>query len=71
MTTYTIGYHREDGDFAILATLNNNDGHMGHNTFADLVERTRFQIANFMQPTPIVSIERQDAPDYIDLGETA
>jgi hypothetical protein len=35
------------------------------------VERTRFQIENFMQPTPIVSIERQDAPDYIDLGETA
>jgi hypothetical protein len=71
MTTYTIGYHRDDGDFAILVTLNNNDGHMGHSTFADLVERTRAQIASFMQPTPIVSIERQDAPDYIDLGETA
>jgi hypothetical protein len=69
MTTYTIGYHREDGDFAILATLNNNDGGMGNSTFADLVERTRFQIANFMQPTPIVSIERQDAPDYITIEE--
>jgi hypothetical protein len=68
MTTYTIGYHREDGDFAILVTLN-NDGHMGHSTFADLVERTRAQIASFMQPTPIVSIERQDAPDYITIEE--
>ena len=69
MTTYTIGYHRDDGDFAVLATLNNNDGHMGHSTFADLVERTRAQIASFMQPTPIVSIERQDAPDYITIEE--
>jgi hypothetical protein len=42
---------------------------MGNSTFADLVERTRFQIANFMQPTPIVSIERQDAPDYITIEE--
>ena len=56
MTTYTIGYHRDDGDFAVLATLNNNDGHMGDPSFADLLERTRAQIASFMQPTPIVSI---------------
>ena len=71
MTTYTIGYHREDGDFAILVTLNNNDGHMGQGAFLGLVEEVRNQINSLMPYTPIVSIERQDAPDYIDLGETA
>ena len=25
MRTVSIGYYREDGDFAVLATLNNND----------------------------------------------
>lgn len=30
MNTVTIGFFREDGDFAILATLNNNDEHQGH-----------------------------------------
>jgi hypothetical protein len=69
MTTYTIGYHREDGDFAILATLNNNDGHMGQGAFLGLLEQTRNQIASFMPYTPIVSIERQDAPDYITIEE--
>jgi hypothetical protein len=69
MTTYTIGYHRDDGDFAVLATLNNNDGHMGDTSFADLLETVRFQLACHLQPTPIVSIERQDAPDYITIEE--
>jgi hypothetical protein len=69
MTTYTIGYHRDDGDFAVLATLNNNDGHMGDPSFADLLETVRFQLACRLQPTPIVSIERQDAPDYITIEE--
>lgn len=71
MTTYTIGHYRDDGDFAILATLNNNDGHMGQGAFADLVEQTRLQIASLMPYTPIVSIERQDAPDYITIEEQA
>jgi hypothetical protein len=71
MTTYTIGYHREDGGFAILATINNNDGHMGASTFEDLVGDMCTKIAGFMRPTPIICIERQDAPDYIDLGEVA
>ena len=28
MKTVSIGYFREDGDFALLATLNNNDGNI-------------------------------------------
>jgi hypothetical protein len=67
MNTASIGFIREDGDFAILVTMNNNDGQIGSTTFADLVERTRFQIANFMQPTQIIVIERQDAPDYVSI----
>jgi hypothetical protein len=69
MTTYTIGHYREDGDFAILVTLNNNDGHMGESTFEDLVGDMCTKIASFMHPTPIVCIERQDAPDYITIEE--
>lgn len=36
MKTVSIGYHREDGDFAVLATLNNNDGHMTDEDFGEL-----------------------------------
>jgi hypothetical protein len=42
---------------------------MGQGAFADLVEQTRLQIASLMPYTPIVSIERQDAPDYITIEE--
>jgi hypothetical protein len=64
MQTVSIGFYREDGDFAILATLNNNDGYIADGTFAYLVEQTRAQLAKFTASTQIVAIERQDAPDY-------
>ena len=30
---YSIGYYRDDGDFASLATLNNNDALLGEKLF--------------------------------------
>ena len=68
MTSYTIGYRREDGDFAILATLNNNDGLLGEWG----VNFIKTCLINFFLDATrlgIVAIERQDAPDYVDLGE--
>lgn len=65
MQVATIGFIREDGDFQILATLNNNDGLMGNTSFESLIETVRFNLACMLQPTAIVVIERQDAPDYV------
>lgn len=70
-STVSIGFHREDGDFQLLATLNNNDGLMGQTSFDSLIETVRFNLACMLQPTPIVVIERQDAPDYITTEEQA
>ena len=38
MKTVSIGFNREDGDFAILATLNNNDGHLSDDAFHNIVQ---------------------------------
>jgi hypothetical protein len=62
----TIGFWREDGDFAVLATLNNKDGHLTHKHFAELVIST----ANFYRDSvdDLVLYEREDAPDYLDIN---
>jgi hypothetical protein len=57
---------REDGDFQVLATLNNNDGLIG----SDLLQ---FIIDNLCETLTgetgdlVEAIERQDAPDYVNL----
>ena len=70
MKTVSIGYHREDGDFAVLATLNNNDGLIGEDLFAylanGLCEALTGEIGELVE-----ILERQDAPDYVTTeGET-
>ena len=64
MKTVSIGFTRGDGDFAVLATLNNNDDHMRESTFEAIVENLR---QSFTEETgeQVVAIERQDTPDYI------
>ena len=65
--TISIGYYRvSDGDFAILATLNNNDGLLGYSQFRFLIEH----ILDFLQISvdePIILFHRQDAPDYVNI----
>lgn len=70
-STVSIGFHREDGDFQLLATLNNNDGLFGDSSFDDLIKSVTFSMETRLHPTPIVVIERQDAPDYITIEEQA
>jgi len=64
MKTVSIGYFRDDGDFALLATLNNNDGDI--RLFEFMVEDLRLDIS---QSTGIecIILERKDAPDYLTI----
>ena len=68
MKVVTIGYTRDDGDFAVLATLNNNDGHLSEDAFMSLVNTIASEMCREML-CQVDVLERQDAPDYITLGE--
>lgn len=65
MKTATIGYKREDGSFRILATLNNNDDDIPQETFNHLIEYIKNKISFDFSDVEV--LEREDAPDYIDL----
>jgi hypothetical protein len=69
MQTCTIGYEREDGDFAILATLNNIDGLIDDATFASIVDDVTNMVAAVVrnEGVEVTTLERQDTPDYINL----
>jgi hypothetical protein len=64
MKTVSIGYFRDDGDFALLATLNNNDGDIKH--FEFLVADMKGMISD-CAGIECVAIERQDVPDYASI----
>lgn len=64
MKTVSIGFHREDGDFAVLATLNNNDDHFTPEAFAVLVCATHASV-KLAAGNGVVVLERQDTPDYV------
>jgi hypothetical protein len=64
--TVSIGYYRDDSDFAILATVNNNGEYLDPSEFDEMCD--------FMQDylktntfKNIIILERQDAPDYVDV----
>jgi hypothetical protein len=64
MKTVSIGFYREDGDFSILATLNNNDGYLTEDAFSAMVEITRLALQQFAE-VDMEALERQDTPDYV------
>jgi len=66
MKTVSIGFTREDGDFAILATLNNNDGHLSSNAFHAIVQSVRTHIEAQVGHS-VSALERQDTPDYVSI----
>jgi hypothetical protein len=65
MQTVTVGYQRDDGDFAVIATLNNNDKHMDDKVFMDIVHNLADKLCREMV-CQIDVLYRQDAPDYIN-----
>ena len=66
MKTVSIGFFREDGDFAIVATLNNNDGLLDDETFAYVLTKLAGRLTHESEQ-PMSILERQDAPDYVTL----
>jgi hypothetical protein len=68
-TCASIGIERDDGDFAILGTLNNADGLMPPEDFKTIVRSLARNIAA-ATTEPVRAFERQDAPDYVTLGGT-
>ena len=65
MKTVSIGYHREDGDFAVLATLNNNDDFMSDEEFKEVVDSLAAKLRAVGLRIEI--LERQDTPDYVTI----
>ena len=65
MNTVSIGYFRDDGDFALLATLNNNDGDIKH--FELLVSDIKGMISD-CSSIECIALEREDAPDYVTMS---
>jgi len=66
MKTVSIGIMRDDGDFAVLATLNNNDELLVEAEFMKLVNTVASTLCSKLT-REIRVIERQDAPDYITI----
>ena len=66
MQTVSIGFFREDGDFQVLATLNNNDGLIGTTRFLSMVESMRMAL-DAATDEKIQVLERQDAADYVSI----
>lgn len=66
MKSVTIGYTRDDGDFAILATMNNKDGLMSDDVFKSLVRLVRLRLSVNVDGETMQVLEREDAPDYLN-----
>jgi hypothetical protein len=66
MKTVSIGIMREDGDLGLLATLNNLDEHMSDVEFDVLVYGVRAYM-EAMSKQKVIVLEREDAPDYVEL----
>ncbi|MBL8884942.1 MAG: hypothetical protein JNL45_18025 [Hyphomicrobium sp.] len=62
----SVGIEREDGDFAVLGTLNNTDNLMNPEDFLTILRTLARDIAA-ATAEPVRAFERQDAPDYVTL----
>jgi hypothetical protein len=67
MKTVSIGFMRDDGDLALVATLNNLDEHMSEENFSVLVDGVKTYIGLMAKRNDVLVLEREDAPDYITL----
>lgn len=65
----SIGFDRDDGVFQVLATLNNRDEHIEQDAFDALVRTTKSVLEAVCDGVTIRVVERQDAPDYVDLDD--
>ena len=66
MKTVSIGFNRDDGDFALFATLNNLDDYFSSYDFKELVHAVASELQAATQ-MKVEILEREDAPSYIVL----
>ena len=69
MKTVSIGFMRDDGDLALVATLNNLDEHMSDENFVVLVDGVKNYINLMAKRNDVLVLEREDAPDNVTLEE--
>lgn len=65
----SIGFFRGDGDFELLATLNNGGEQYSPEVFEEIVQRTVETISDASNVDDIVALHREDAPDVITMDE--
>jgi hypothetical protein len=68
MTTWSLGFIRDDGDFQILATLNNNDGLISDTDFDNMRYAIQTELSHYLD-RDITCLNREDTPDYVMLDE--
>jgi hypothetical protein len=71
MNYVTIGFTREDGDFEVLATLNNGSETIPQPVFNALITHLTQIFRNEYEDGTIHPLYRQDAPDVVQLDEGA
>jgi hypothetical protein len=59
-----IGYYREDGDFAILSTVNNNDDHLSTEDYMALVQYITDTFSVALEWS-IMAVDLDIVPDYV------
>jgi len=67
MKTVSIGFTRDDGDFALFATLNNLDEYFNSYDFKELVHAVASELKSATN-MKVEILEREDAPSYITLN---
>jgi cAMP phosphodiesterase len=65
---YSFGFTRSDGDFELVATLNNSGKHMPDEVFTDFVKHVKVTLELAIDGH-IEVLERQDALDIVQLGD--
>jgi hypothetical protein len=68
MKTVSIGFTRDDGDFALFATLNNLDDYFSSYDFKELVHAVASELQTATQ-MKVEILEREDAPSYVVLDD--
>jgi len=67
MKTVSIGFTRDDGDFALFATLNNLDEYFNSYDFKELIHAVASELKAATN-RKVEILEREDAPSYITLN---
>jgi hypothetical protein len=68
MSTYSIGFTRSDGDFEILATLNNLSEHLSKSDFEALTDYVR-DFIEIKGELLLEVLEREDTPSIVQIDE--